>query len=75
MLNILAKTRVMPTPLFVTGVGVKTDRDYISGSFGLVFKGKLHGKIVALKVLHEFEGHDNIVSSLCRSQDDIVYRI
>jgi hypothetical protein len=74
MSNIIAKTRVMPMPLFVTGIRVKTDRDYISGSFGLVFKGELQGKFVALKVLHELEGHDNIVSYLCQSHD-IVYRI
>ena len=74
MSNIIAKTRIMPMSLFVMGVKMTTNKDYISGSFGLVFKGRLQGKFVALKVLHELKGHDNIVSSLCQSHD-IVYRI
>ncbi len=51
MLKAITKTPVMPRSLFVTGVKVKVDRDYIaSGGFGLVFKGELGGSFVALKV-------------------------
>jgi hypothetical protein len=51
MLNIIAKTSVMPRSLFLMEVRVEIDRDYISGHFGLVFKGELRGRAVALKVL------------------------
>jgi hypothetical protein len=63
MSEIIAKARVMPASLFMTGVRAKTDdRDFIcGGGFGHVFKGELHGKLVALKVLHK---HSNIVSCL-----------
>ena len=69
MLNIITKARVMPRSLLLTGVKVKTDRDYISGSFGLVFKGGLEGMVVALKVLYEVKGHGDIVSCSSRSHD------
>ena len=69
MLNIIAKTCVMPRSLFLTGVQVKTVRDYISGSLGLVFQGELQGRVVALKVLYEAKGHGNIVRCLSRSYD------
>ena len=61
MLNIIAKTRVIPRSLFLTGVRVKTVQDYISGTFGLVFKGELQERVVALKVLYEVKDHGNIV--------------
>ena len=64
MLDIVAKTHVMPRSLFLTGVRLTTVRDYISGSFGLVFHGELQGRVVALKVLYEIKGHGNIVSCL-----------
>ena len=60
MLKAITKTPVMPRSLFVTGVKVKVDRDYIaSGGFGLVFKGELEGRFVALKVL--YKAQNNIV--------------
>lgn len=61
MFKVMTKTPVMPRSLFVTEVKVKVDRDYIAGGgFGLVFKGELLGKFVALKVL--YKTHNNIVS-------------
>ena len=69
MLNIITKTCVMPRSLLLTGVKVKTDRDYLSGSFGLVFKGELQGMVVALKVLYEVKSHGNIVSCSSRVHD------
>jgi hypothetical protein len=71
MLNIIAKTRAMPRSLFLMGVRVKTVRDYSSGSFGLVFKGELQGRAVALKVLYEDKGHGSIVSCFSPSHDVI----
>jgi hypothetical protein len=66
MFKVMTKTPVMPRSLFVTGVKVKVDRDYIDGGgFGLVFKGELLGKFVALKVLRKAD--NNIVSCSCRS--------
>ena len=67
MLDIITKTRVRPRSLFLMGVTMKTDRDYTSGSFGLVFKGELQGMVVASKVLYDVKGHGNIVSCLSRS--------
>lgn len=63
MSEIIAKTRVTPESLFVTGLRAKSDdRDFIGGGgFGQVFKGELRGKLVALKVLHK---RSNVVSCL-----------
>ena len=45
----------------MTEVKVPAKRDYIGGgAFGGVFKGELHGDIVALKVLYKTS--DNVVS-------------
>ena len=68
MLNIIAKAPVLPRSLLVMGVGVITDRDLIDvGRFGLVFKAELHGKLVALKVLHR--AYNNTVSCSSLSLD------
>ncbi len=51
----------MPKSLFVTGVSMKAHREYLDGGgFGLIFKGKLKGAPVSLKVL--YRAHNNIVS-------------
>ena len=53
----------MPRSLFLTGIGVKIDRDgdFVGcGGFGLVFKCELQGELVALKVL--YKTNNNIVS-------------
>ena len=68
MLNIIAKTPVIPRSLLVTGVGAITDQDLIDvGRFGLVFKAELRGKSVALKVLHR--AYNKTVSCSCRSHN------
>ena len=68
MLNIMAKTPVMPKSLFVTEVGLLTDRALIDvGRFGLVFKTELQGNLVALKVLHRT--HNNTVSCSYQSHN------
>ena len=68
MLNIIAKTPVMPRSLLVTGVGAITNRDIINfGRFGLVFKAELQGKLVALKVLHR--AYNTTVSCSSRSHN------
>lgn len=64
MFKVISKTPVIPQSLFITGVTMKVDVDCIaSGGFGLVFKGELQGKLVALKLLHKFS-HKSIVSSI-----------
>lgn len=64
MFKVISKTPVIPKSMFITGVTVKVDVDCIgSGGFGLVFKGELQGKFVALKLLHKFS-HRSIVSSM-----------
>ena len=61
MYKIMTKMPVMPMSLFVTGVSMKTHREYIGGGgFGLVFKGTLKEAPVSLKVL--YKTHNNIVS-------------
>ena len=70
VLNIIIKTPVIPRSLLVMGVRAITDRDLIDvGRFGLVFKGELHGKLVALKVLHR--AYNSTVSCSCQSHDVI----
>ena len=64
MFKVITKKLVMPRSLFLTGTGLKMDRDrdYIgSGGFGHVFKGELQGLgAVALKVL--YKTHSDVVS-------------
>lgn len=61
MLSIMTRTSVMPKSLFVTEVGLLTNRALIDvGRFGLVFKTELRGNLVALKVLHRT--YNNTVS-------------
>ena len=61
MFKIMTQMPVMPKSLLVTGVSMKAHREYIGGGgFGLVFKGKLKGAPVSLKVL--YRTHNNIVS-------------
>ncbi|KAF8702215.1 hypothetical protein AX14_014460 [Amanita brunnescens Koide BX004] len=55
MLKVVSETPVIPKSLFITGVTVNVDVSCIAaGGFGLVFKGELQGKLVALKILHKF---------------------
>ena len=62
MFKIISTNSVIPRSLILTGIEVPVKRDYIGrGGFGGVFKGKLQGKIVALKVLHRTS--DNVVKS------------
>ncbi len=71
MMKIIKTTPVMPRSLFVTGIRMKDKGEYVGGGgFGHVFKGKLGGQAVALKLL--FKTQNNIVS--CRpSRDTISY--
>jgi hypothetical protein len=70
MLKVITKTPVLPESLNVTGIRIPAQRDYIGrGGFGHVFKAKLRGDIVALKVLYKVD--NNVVSCLYQSQDVI----
>ena len=63
MMKVVTKTPVMPESLFVTGVRIPAQHDYIGhGGFGHVFKGELRGDTVALKVLYKAD--NNAVSYL-----------
>ena len=54
MIKIISKMPVMPSFLFVTGVSMPANREYIGGGgFGHILKGELKGKAVALKVLYK----------------------
>ncbi|KAF8333300.1 kinase-like domain-containing protein [Amanita rubescens] len=54
MIKIVSKMPVMPSSLFVTGVNVPANREYIGGGgFGHILKGELRGEAVALKVLYK----------------------
>ncbi|KAF8734663.1 hypothetical protein AX14_003174 [Amanita brunnescens Koide BX004] len=60
MLKMITKTPVTPSSLFVEGVSVKVDHDYIGrGGFGFVFKGEFRGAAVALKLLYKTRHHDD----------------
>ncbi len=61
MIKVISKTPVIPPSLIVTGVKMPVKRNYIgSGEFGCVFRGKLQGAAVALKLLYKSE--DEVVS-------------
>ena len=71
MFKIVMKLPIIPRSLYVTGVNVKVDRDYINhGGFGFVFKGELRGTLVALKALykmnHNYVSLSSILESVCR---------
>jgi hypothetical protein len=71
MFKIVMKSPIIPRSLYVTGVNVKVDPDYINhGGFGFVFKGELRGAPVALKVLYKvnrnYVGLLSILESVCR---------
>ena len=54
MIKIISKMPVMPSFLFVTGVSMPANREYIGGGgFGHILKGELGGEAVALKVLYK----------------------
>ncbi len=62
MFKIITRIPVIPPSLIVTGVSIPEKRDHIGiGGFGRVFKGKLQGAVVALKLLYK---SDNYVVSL-----------
>ena len=61
MLKVITKTPVIPESLIVTGIRIPAQHHYIGrGGFGHVFKGKLRGDTVALKVLYKAD--NNVVS-------------
>jgi hypothetical protein len=54
MFKIISKMPIMPSSLFVTGVSIPANREYIGGGgFGQILKGELKGDAVALKVLYK----------------------
>jgi len=54
MFKIISKMPIIPTSLFVTGVSMPVNREYIGGGgFGQILKGKLKGGAVALKLLYK----------------------
>ena len=58
MLKVVTKMPVMPESLFVTGIRIPAQHDYIGhGGFGHVFKGELKGDTVALKVLYKADNN------------------
>ncbi|KAF8339465.1 kinase-like domain-containing protein [Amanita rubescens] len=64
MFKIVSETPVMPYSLIVTGVSMPAERDYIGGGgYGRVYKGDLHGAVVALKILYR---SDNNTQAFCR---------
>lgn len=58
MLNVITKMPVIPESLIVTGIRMPAEHDHIGrGGFGHVFKGKLGGNVVALKVLYKADNN------------------
>ena len=54
MSKIVSKSPVIPRSLIITDLTMPSDHGFIGGGgSGLVFKGELEGKAVALKVLHK----------------------
>ncbi|KAF8333298.1 WD40-repeat-containing domain protein [Amanita rubescens] len=54
MFKIISKMPIIPSSLFVTGVSMPVNREYIGGGgFGQILKGELSGKAVALKLLYK----------------------
>ena len=83
MFKIVSETPVMPCSLIVTGVSVPAERDYIgSGGYGRVYKGNLHGAVVALKVLYKSDSNTvspshcfySIISDFCFSRPSLERR-
>ena len=71
MIKIISTNSVIPRSLIVTGVKVPAKRDYIGrGGYGGVCKGKLRGKVVALKTL--YKTGNNVVSHSCPCSSIIV---
>ena len=71
MFKVIAKTPVIPTSLIVTGVSMPAEHDYIGGGgFGHVYKGRLGGATVALKILYKI--NNSVVSPSCRCYDVII---
>ena len=51
MSKIISRSSIMPMSLFLTGLTMPGDHDFIGGgTFGLVYKGEHEGRAVALKV-------------------------
>ena len=68
MTNVISKIPVIPPSLIVTGVRMPVRRNYIgSGGFGSVFRGKLQGASVALKVLYKSDNDVVSCSTASRS--------
>jgi len=66
MFNIISETPVMPRSLTITGVSMPAERNYIgNGGYGRVYKGDLHGAVVALKVLYKSDS--NTVCPSCHA--------
>ena len=74
MFKIITKTPVIPWSLLVTGVNKLAEQDYIGGGrFGRVYKSKLKGEAVALKVL--YKSGNNSASSSYPSYNAIFYSV
>ena len=58
MSKIISKSPVIPRSLFLTGLTIPSNRDFVGGGvFGLVYKSEYEGKVVALKGLYKTRNH------------------
>jgi hypothetical protein len=48
----------LPESLFISGVDIVKERNYVGGTFGDIFRSKYQGKPVALKRLRVFQNSD-----------------